>query len=154
MGKMSIRMATPEDFDAVLDFNRRLAAETEGKSLSLEVVSAGVRAALADRSRLAYWVAEIQGDVVGQAAVSREWSDWRNGWIWWFQSVYVKKEVRGKGVFRGLFDAVEKAARAENAIGLRLYVEKNNTAAQKTYDALGMKEGDYVVFEQFFIELP
>jgi GNAT superfamily N-acetyltransferase len=128
-----------------------LAAESEGKALDVAVLNAGVSEALADPDRLRYWVAEIDGLVVGQAGVTREWSDWRNGWIWWFQSVYVAAEHRGKGVFRALVSAIEAAARAsDNVVGLRLYVEQHNHAALKTYAAIGLEPGGYLVMERFW----
>ncbi len=150
-----VRPAEPRDRAVIVDFNERLARETEHKTLDRAVLDAGVRAALADPDRLRYWIAEFDDQVVGQAAVTREWSDWRNGWVWWFQSVYVHAEHRGQGVFRALFNQIEAAARAEgDVIGLRLYVEVNNKAALDTYAALGMKSGGYLVYEKFWIDLP
>lgn len=151
---ISIRPARSGDLEVIVDFNARLAIETEAKQLDREILRIGVTQALADPDRLRYWVAERDGAVVGQAAVTREWSDWRNGWIWWFQSVYVHAEHRGQGVFRALFQAIETDARSANdVIGLRLYVEEHNQAAQEVYAALGMIRGGYQVYEQFWIEL-
>jgi GNAT superfamily N-acetyltransferase len=91
---------------------------------------------------------------VGQAAISREWSDWRNGWLWWFQSVFVHAEHRRRGILRALFQSIRTAARAEgNVIGLRLYVEDQNTQAQKTYEALGLKPGGYHVYEDMWLNI-
>ena len=112
-------------------------------------------AALADPDRrLRYWVAEPDpgGRVVGQAAISREWSDWRDGWLWWFQSVYVHPEARGQGVFRALHGHVRALALASpDVIGLRLYVEDANERAQRVYQALGMRPGGYHVYEEIWI---
>ena len=89
---------------------------------------------------------------VGQAAVTREWSDWRKGWIWWFQSVYVAAPFRGRGVFRGLYHHIRDEARSlPDVIGLRLYVEDANQPAQRTYQALGMKPGGYSVYQDLWI---
>ena len=122
-----VRDARPDDRDAIVAFNARLAEETEAKRLDPSVLARGVARALADPDRLRYWVAERDGRVVGQAAVTREWSDWRYGWIWWFQSVYVAPEARGLGVFRALHaDIREAALDAGDVIGLRLYVEEDN----------------------------
>ncbi len=118
------------------------------------VLEAGVACALADPDRLRYWVAEIDGEShpVGQAAVTREWSDWRMGWIWWFQSVYVAEAFRGRGVFRTLYHHIRDEARSlPDVIGLRLYVEDANDPAQKTYQALGMKPGGYSVYQELWI---
>jgi GNAT superfamily N-acetyltransferase len=150
-----IRDGTLADVSPIVEFNRCLALETEGKVLDEAVLLSGVSRALADPERLRYWVAELGGShmVVGQAAVSREWSDWRNGWVWWLQSVYVAQPYRGCGVFRALYQHIQQEARGKpDVIGLRLYVEDSNQLAQRTYRALGMKPGGYSVFEALWVE--
>jgi GNAT superfamily N-acetyltransferase len=89
---------------------------------------------------------------VGQAAITREWSDWRKGWIWWLQSVYVARPFRGRGIFRALYRQIHTEARIlPDVIGLRLYVEDSNEPARRTYQALGMKPGGYSVYEDLWI---
>lgn len=146
-----VRDARPEDREAIVAFNLRLAEETESKRLDPRVLARGVDHALAEPDRLRYWVAERDGRVVGQSAVTREWSDWRCGWIWWFQSVYVAPEARGLGVFRALHLTIREAAlEAGDVIGLRLYVEEANEAAQRTYRALGLQPAGYQVYEELW----
>ncbi len=150
-----IRPATPADLATIVEFNRLLALETEAKVLDPAILESGVAAALADPDRLRYWVAEVGNDprrVVGQAAITREWSDWRKGWVWWFQSVYVARDFRGQGIFRALHRQIRDEARSlPEVIGLRLYVEDANLPAQRTYQALGMKPGGYSVYEELWI---
>jgi GNAT superfamily N-acetyltransferase len=82
--------------------------------------------------------------------ITFEWSDWRNGWIWWIQGVYVRAEARRRGVFRALYERVfEEARRAGNVIGLRLYVDHANLAAQATYRQMGMAPSNYLLFERY-----
>jgi GNAT superfamily N-acetyltransferase len=151
-----VRDAGPGDLSGIVAFNEGLAAETEGKALERGVLTRGVLAALRDPDRLRYWVAEQVDDprprrLVGQAAVTREWSDWRHGWLWWFQSVYVVPEARRRGVFRALHAAVRAAALAQgDVVGLRLYVEDANTRAHDTYRALGFIPGGYHVYEELW----
>ncbi|AGA29245.1 GNAT family N-acetyltransferase [Singulisphaera acidiphila] len=150
-----IRAGLPADRDTIIDFNQRLAHETEGKFLDRAVLSAGVDSALADPERLRYWVAQSGSTepLLGQAAITREWSDWRNGWIWWFQSVYVVPEARSQGVFRALYQQIRAEAFAvPNVIGLRLYVEQENHRAQQTYLAMGMRSGGYHVYEEIWTD--
>ncbi len=150
-----VRQAVAADLPAIVEFNRLLAFETESKVLDPATLAAGVARALDDPDRLRYWVAELGGEphVVGQAAVTREWSDWRMGWIWWFQSVYVAAPFRGRGVFRTLYHHIRGEARSlPDVIGLRLYVEDANQPAQKTYQALGMTPGGYSVYQELWIE--
>lgn len=147
----SIRSATPDDLSWIVEFNYRLAWESESKVLERNILTRGVSKALADSSRLRYWVAEDGNRPIGQAAVTHEWSDWRDGWIWWFQSVYVIREYRQKGVFRALYQHIHSLARAEpDVIGFRLYVEAENQSAHAAYHSLGLKPGGYHVFEELW----
>jgi ribosomal protein S18 acetylase RimI-like enzyme len=145
----TVRRATPADAGVITEYNLRLARESEGKELDPAVLSAGVAAVLGDPVRGLYFVAELDGRVVGQLMITTEWSDWRNGWIWWIQSVYVHEEARRQGVFRALYDHVVATARADGGVaGLRLYVESGNLAAQQTYRRLGMEPAGYFVLER------
>ena len=146
---LALRRGTPSDAAVIAEFNQRLAFETEGKTLDAATIFAGVEAVLADPERGRYFVAERDGAVVGQLMITTEWSDWRNGWIWWIQSVYVHKDARRQGVFRALYEHALKVARAEPCVvGLRLYVEHDNHAAQETYLRLGMERTGYLVLER------
>jgi len=145
-----IRPGEARDADTIADFNAAMAAETEHLTLDRPTLLAGVRAALADANKARYFVADAGGRVVGQLMLTREWSDWRNGDIWWIQSVYVRPDFRGRGVFKALYRHVQQLARGEGAVGLRLYVEKENAAAQKTYESLGMTPTHYLVMEEMF----
>lgn len=146
----SIRIARPEDARRVIEFNKRIALETEGRQLDHDVLASGVGAVLADPNRGFYLVAEIDGQVVGCLMITTEWSDWRNGELWWIQSVYVVAEFRRKGVFRALYKAARERAHAARACGFRLYVEQANAPAKTTYTGLGLSETNYNVFEQIF----
>jgi len=149
---MNIRQATLSDAPVVAEFNLRLAEETERLRLNPEVVRAGVAAALSDPAKGIYFVGETEGAVVGQLMITYEWSDWRNGNFWWIQSVYVKPEFRGRGVFRALFKHLEGLARSNPEVaGLRLYMHTENHRARRTYEQLGMKHSDYEVFETDFV---
>lgn len=150
---LTVRNAVPSDTAVLVEYNRRMALETEGKALDPAVLTAGVAAGLADPEKARYFVAEDQGDVVGQLMLTREWSDWRNGWIWWIQSVYVRADARRRGVFRALYAHVHAAAVADpEVIGIRLYVEHENHAAQQTYVQLGMERTSYLVLERYPLE--
>jgi ribosomal protein S18 acetylase RimI-like enzyme len=146
---LSVRPAAPADAAVVAEYNRLLALETEHKALDGPTLAAGVAAALADPDRARYFVAEEDGEVVGQLMLTREWSDWRNGWIWWIQSVYVRQDYRRRGAFRALYEHARAAGAAEGVVGLRLYVEQDNVAAQEVYRRLGMARTGYFVLERF-----
>ena len=108
----TVRRATPADEAALVAYNAALAWETEHKTLDEAVLLAGVRAVFADPSKGFYFVAELGGEVVGQSAVTFEWSDWRNGWFWWVQSVYTRDDYRRQGVFRALYSEMLQQATA------------------------------------------
>ncbi len=145
---LMVRPATPADAEVLIDFNCRLAAETEHKQLDRDTVSHGVRRALADPAKARYFVACLGGRPVGQVMHTWEWSDWRNGYFWWLQSVYVVPAHRGRGVFRALFEHLRALAELDpEVIGLRLYVERENAAAQQVYARLGLTPTGYLVLE-------
>ena len=148
MEEMRIREARPSDADTIVDFNTRMALETEGRPLAAELIGPGVAAVLEDPAKGRYWVAEADGEIIGQLLVTYEWSDWRNGMFWWIQSVYIRGDYRRKGVFSALHRHLEKRARVRKEVcGIRLYVERNNRRAQRTYLALGMASPGYEVME-------
>jgi len=147
---LTVRPAALADAAVLVEFNRRMAEETEGKALDEALLAAGVAAGLADPRKALYFVAEEAGTVLGQIMVTFEWSDWRNGWLWWIQSVYVRPDARRRGVFRALYEHVRQAARQDpEVVGLRLYVERANEAAQQTYLRLGMEWTGYLVLERY-----
>lgn len=143
-----VRGARIEDTPFIVEGNARMAQEAEGLKLDLGTLEAGVRAALADAHKASYYVAEVQGALAGQLMVTHEWSDWRNGDVWWIQSVYVLPLLRQKGVFRALYLHVRSLAGQAGAVGLRLYVERANASAQRTYERLGMRSTGYLVMEE------
>jgi GNAT superfamily N-acetyltransferase len=142
-----IRNAEPTDWATIAEFNRALAAETEDKQLDWEVLSNGVRRLLADVGKGRYFMAEDAGRIVGTTMITYEWSDWRDGWIWWIQSVYVHPDYRGRGVFSRLYRHIEALAAELDIKAVRLYVLTSNTRARATYPALGMHESGYTVLE-------
>ncbi len=147
--KQLIRRASAHDLNVIVSFNAALAEESEAKRLDLDVLSQGVRAALADPSKCLYFVAELDGQLVGQTMITFEWSDWRKGHFWWIQSVYVKPDFRRRGVFRALHNHIRDLARNRpDVCGLRLYVHRDNARAISTYEDLGMPLTDYFVCEE------
>jgi GNAT superfamily N-acetyltransferase len=145
---ITYREATPADADAILEFQIAMARETEGMELERAITARGVHAVFADPSKGRYFVAEAEGRVVASLMITYEWSDWRNGTVWWIQSVYVVPEMRKRGIYAGLYEHVKAMVEAEPAIrGIRLYVDNRNEAAQQVYARLGMEGEHYRVFE-------
>jgi len=157
MTGLRIRAATPSDAAQLAQWAQAMALETEHRQLDPATVLAGMVACIADADKARYFVAmqdaslagrETIGVAVGTLMLTREWSDWRNGQWWWIQSVYVAPGHRRQGVFAALYRHVEQLAHATpGVIGLRLYVERENAIAQRTYAALGMQDAGYAIFE-------
>ena len=146
---ITIRNARPDDLPLIVDFNDRLAEESEGKKLDRAVLTRGVQRALAAPEMCRYFMAEVNGEVAGQTMITFELTDWRDGVIWWLQSVYVRPEFRKLGVFKALFQHIATLAKETAEVrGLRLYVEQGNARAQRVYEQMGMQPGGYLVYEQ------
>ena len=146
-----IRNGEEKDAEVIAEFNVAMAMETEEKQLDGQRVLSGVRNLLKCSEEGFYVVAELNGEIIASLMVTKEWSDWRDGVFWWVQSVYVTAEQRKRGVFRRLYEFVKETAVANGRVcGLRLYVERDNTAAQKTYASLGMEETPYKMYEVMF----
>ncbi len=149
--ELQIRLAEPADAEIIAEFNQRLAWESEQIRLDPDTVLAGVRKVLSDPHRGRYFVACVEDRIVGQLMHTWEWSDWRNGHIWWLQSVYVDQSMRRRGVFRRLFEHARSAAAADpEVVGIRLYVEDHNQPAHRTYEDLGFRTAGYFVMEQLW----
>lgn len=144
---IAIRKATSSDANVIIDFQQKMAWETEHMNLVPAIVSKGVNAVFEDNNRGQYWVAENDGVAVASLLITFEWSDWRNCNVWWFQSVYVLPEFRRTGIFKSMYMHIKNEAEREGIPGLRLYVETNNSPAQQTYEALGMKSLHYKMYE-------
>jgi GNAT superfamily N-acetyltransferase len=142
-----IRKAAPSDAEAIMEFQVKMAWETEELALDKETVTKGVHAVFENPVRGQYWVANDQGQVVASLLITYEWSDWRAANVWWFQSVYVIPSHRRKGIFRTMYNTIQEEASREGVPGLRLYVELSNHRAQKTYEALGMSREHYAMYE-------
>lgn len=147
-----LRAARPDEIEEIVDWNLAMARETEGLELDRSTVERGVRAAVEGVLGTRFYRVDRAGQSIGQCMVTREWSDWRNAEIWWFQSVYVPPAWRRRAVFRFIYTSVRDRAAVEGAAGLRLYVDHRNHTAQKAYRALGMSDGHYAFFEQLFDE--
>ncbi len=146
---MQIRLATKSDSENLIAFNQAMAMETENKRLDSDILSAGVLSIFEDDRKGFYVVAESGERIVGGLMITYEWSDWRSGWFWWIQSVYIEPEYRGQGIYSELYSFVKNRAREVGGVcGFRLYVEKDNRHAQDVYRKLGMEETYYQMFEE------
>lgn len=146
--EISIRPAEHTDLDQIVDFNCRLAIESEGTQLDNQTVAVGVSEIISNPDRGQYWLAERDGAVCGQCLVTAEPSDWNAGSYWWLQSVYVDSRHRRRGVFQALWQRVLEAATvAGDVAAVRLYVDRENRDARDAYETMGMRKSSYIVYE-------
>ena len=144
---MEISIGTYNDIEAITGFQIAMALESEGTVLDPEKVHNGVTAVMEDESKGRYIIARTEDRPVASLMITREWSDWNNGWYWWIQSVYVMPEYRCKGIFKATYTKVIEMAKEQNIAQVRLYVDRYNTNAQKVYQKLGMEECHYLMYE-------
>lgn len=149
--EVRIRPATLADAGIIAEFNRRMALETENRHLDPETSLRGAGHGLQQTDQCRYFMVEASDQIIAQAMITYEWSDWRDGMFWWIQSVYVHPDFRRAGIFRRLYDHIAALAqRTPGVCGLRLYVEQHNRDAIETYERLGMQPSGHVVYEQDF----
>jgi GNAT superfamily N-acetyltransferase len=145
---MLIREATSRDIPTIIDFQLRMALETENLTLDISILTQGVHQLFKDPSKGKYYVADEDGEAVGCLMTTFEWSDWRNGTVLWIQSVYVAGDFRGRGVYKKLYQQIREMVNAEPSLkGIRLYADKTNKPAHQVYEKLGMNGNHYQVFE-------
>ena len=145
---IEIRRGRRKDASNIVDFQIRMAKETEDLTLDRPTVEKGVHAVFDDPHKGAYWIAELDNKVVGCLLTVPEWSDWRNGTVLWIHSVYVIPSARRRGIFRMMYENLKTTVeQSADLRGLRLYVERENERAQKTYNAMGMDGNHYKMFE-------
>jgi len=145
---VQIRLASEEDQQTIADFQMKMARETEALQLEPALVTIGVLSVLRDPEKGKYFVAEEDGSIIASLLITFEWSDWRNKWVLWIQSVYVIQEYRKQGVFKTMYEHIQAWAQKDDTVaGLRLYVDKTNQRAIKVYQNLGMNGEHYQVFE-------
>jgi len=145
---ITVRPAKKEDSPHIIDFQLKMAMETENVQLNLNVVKEGVSRIFEDPTKGKYYVAEYTNEVIGCLMTTFEWSEWRCGTILWIQSVYIIPAYRGKGVFKKMYEHIKELITPDSDLrGIRLYVDKTNAAAQQVYEKLGMNGEHYQVYE-------
>ncbi len=143
-----IRKAKKADLSSIVEFQMAMALETENLNLDKTTLEKGVLATFEDSSKGFYFVCEIEGEITASLMITFEWSDWRNGLVYWIQSVFVKREFRRMGIYKKMYGFIkELVMQDKNIKGIRLYVDKTNVRAQQTYKNTGMNGEHYQLFE-------
>lgn len=145
---MIVREARLTDIPSLLDFQLKMALETENIQLEIQPLTQGMHKLFKDPTKGKYYVAEEGKEITGCLMTTFEFSEWRCGMILWIQSVYVPAPWRKKGVFKKMYEHLHQLVSEDPDLkGIRLYVDKSNSVAQKVYSGLGMNGEHYTVFE-------
>ena len=144
---MNITIATEQDARTISENNIKMAKETEHVTLDSHIAYDAAVNLITDPTKGFYLVAKQYGNIIGQLMITYEWSDWRNTMIWWIQSVYILKSHRKQGIYTKLYSQVRTLAKKKDISLIRLYVHNKNHLAMKTYQALGMKQTSYIMYE-------
>ena len=132
----------------IAELQLAMAMETESLQLDRQTVTKGVSAVIADPNKGQYYVADSHGEIVGVMLTIPEWSDWRNATVIWIHSLYVTPDARRKGLFKKMYlDLKNRILQSDDLAGLRLFVDKDNAPARKTYEKLGMNKDHYQLYE-------
>ncbi|NTW23164.1 MAG: GNAT family N-acetyltransferase [Lentimicrobium sp.] len=145
---IDIRLACSDEADYIANSQVSMAWETEEYKLDIDAVSQGVMAVFDDPGKGFYLIAQSGGINCGCLLITPEWSDWRNSWVWWIQSVYVLPAYRKEGVFGTMYDYIRQLVLQRNDVaGIRLYVDNTNLRAREVYNRMGMNGEHYRTFE-------
>ena len=145
---IEVRNANPEDIPYIIEFQKQMALETEELTLDDQKINKGVEAVFDNPEKGFYIVTTSNSQVVASMLITTEWSDWRNGYFLWIQSLYVISSFRKQGIFRNMYQFIKQTVvETTNYFGLRLYVEENNKTAFDVYMNVGMKGSHYKMFE-------
>lgn len=142
--EVGIRSGEPKDVHAVLSLMREL-AEHEGLSEFFELSSELLdQCCFGLPRRVELIVAEIEGRIVGYATCMLQFSPWMGRDYLFLDDLYVRDEVRSRGIGARLMKHVGALA-VGHGVGVRWHVEVENQSAQKFYRALGAELRDRVI---------
>ncbi len=136
MMQISLRTATKEDIKEIFELIRELAiyekAEHEFTLTEEQLIMDG----FGEYPLFHILLAEFENNVVGMSFWFYSYSTWK-GKCMYLEDLIVKKEFRGKGVGKILFDATIKEAYKTNAQRLMWQVLDWNTPAIDFYKSFG-----------------
>lgn len=84
------------------------------------------------------YIIEYDGNTAGFALLAKTFSQEAGGMVIWLEELYVKPELRGKGLGSEFFDYLEKNMDS-SVKRIRLEVEEENTRVVKLYERMGFK---------------
>ena len=104
-----------------------------------------------ERASAAAWVAEAGGRVVGMVTAQTVVSTAEGGESVWIEDVIVKEDLRGKGIGRGLVQAVEQWCAGRGVTRMQLLADGSNEAACEFYPKRGWTRTGMVAFRKIIL---
>ncbi|HEY1773699.1 MAG TPA: GNAT family N-acetyltransferase [Gammaproteobacteria bacterium] len=89
--------------------------------------------------RLTAWMAEADGEPVGYAAVTEDFSTWRSEPFLHLDCLFVRERYRGRGLGAALFRQAERHARESGVSCLEWQTPSWNADAIRFYERLGAR---------------
>jgi ribosomal protein S18 acetylase RimI-like enzyme len=150
ISNLKIKQAKIQDALWIAQAQVNMARETEDFELNLDTVSRGVEHIFANPSIGGYYAAYMDDKIIACLLTLLEWSDWRAKNVAWVHSLYVEPEYRNQGIFKSMHEYLVQEFQQAGFAGIRLYVDKTNTLAQKAYEKVGYNGQHYRLFEFMF----
>jgi len=151
MPNFIIRPVVSGDMEAIINLCE-LHAHYEGqhydRTNKLEKLS---QALFASPPALKCYVAEVDGDVVGYATATREFSTWNADYFLHMDCLFILESTRGAGVGLKLFGALIECAKQWQCSHIQWQTPSDNTRAIKFYERLGARSK---AKERFFFDVP
>ena len=134
---LSIRKATAHDAALILDFIRRLAEYEREPNAVIATEADLIRDGFGSEPKYRCLIAEWNGVPAGFALFHYNYSTWRGHAGLYLEDLFVRVEMRGKGIGKALLQRLAQIALEGNCYGLRWMVLEWNDPALKFYESLG-----------------
>ena len=144
---MRVRPATADDLPALLPLLRGYCEfyEADPSDEGLIEMSRALIAAGDDEGML--FVAELDGEVAGFAAVGWKWSSLKAARVAVMEDLFVAPRARGAGLGTALISACADRARELGAAALEWTTAPDNERAQRAYARAGGEAKPFLVYE-------
>jgi GNAT superfamily N-acetyltransferase len=134
---LSIRNATAHDAALILDFIRRLAEYEREPKAVVATEEDLIRDGFGAEPKYRCLIAEWNGKPAGFALFHYNYSTWRGHAGLYLEDLFVRVEMRGKGIGKALLQRLAQIGLQEECYGLRWMVLEWNDSALKFYETLG-----------------
>ncbi len=136
---LKIRPATEEDVELILQFIRDLAEYEREPQAAIATPEDIIRDGFRGEPKFRVLIADWDGVPAGFAFYFFNYSTWLGKPGLFLEDLFVKPELRGKGIGKALLAELAKIAQAENCYGMKWEVLDWNQPAIDFYESLDAK---------------